>query len=148
MKQRISALAIAGALLFAAGTMPAAAQGPATLIVPQTGEPKTLSPNMASDSHAFGPGSNVYSHLVALDWGIVKGTSAYGDLAESWETSADGKAVTFKLHKNVKFHDGKPVTAHDVKFTYDTIIRKKYPSFVVLKCARSRCRTTTRSCCT
>lgn len=136
MNQRISALAMAGALLLAAGTMPATAQAPATLIVPQTGEPKTLSPNMASDSHAFGPGSNVYSHLVALDWGIVKGTSAYGDLAESWETSADGKAVTFKLHKNVKFHDGKPVTAHDVKFTYDTIIRKKYPSFVVLKNVR------------
>jgi peptide/nickel transport system substrate-binding protein len=134
MSLRIPALAAASALMLA-GT--AFGQGqPATLVVPQTGEPKTLSPNMASDSHALGPGSNVYSHLVALDWGIVKGTTAYGDLAESWTTSADGKAVTFKLHRNVKFHDGKPVTAHDVKFTYDTIIRKKYPSLVVLKNVR------------
>ena len=106
---------------------------PATLTVPQLGEPKTLSPNFASDTLGFAPTSNVYSHLVAIDWGVNKGTGAYGDLAESWTTSADGKTVTFKLHKAAKWHDGKSVTAHDVKFTFDTIIRKKYPAFVVLK---------------
>ena len=111
----------------------AAAQAPATLVVPQLGEPKTLSPNFASDSMGFGPTSNVYSHLVAIDWGVNKGTGAYGDLAESWETSSDGARVTFKLHRNAKWHDGKPVTAHDVKFTYDKIIEKKYPAIVVLK---------------
>ena len=35
--------------------------------------------------------------------------------------------MTFKLHKNVKWHDGKPLTSADVKFTFDTIIKKKYP---------------------
>jgi peptide/nickel transport system substrate-binding protein len=117
------------------GTVATAQQtgSPVTFVMPQTGEPKTLSPNFASDTQNFSPTSNVYSHLVALDWGIVKGTTAYGDLAQSWQTSADGKAVTFKLHPNVRWHDGKPVTAHDVKFTFDTIIRKKYPAYVVLK---------------
>jgi len=114
----------------------ASAQAPATLVVPQLGEPKTLSPNFASDSLGFAPTSNVYSHLVAIDWGVNKGTGAYGDLAESWQTSDDGKSVTFKLHKNATWHDGKPVTGHDVKFTFDTIIRKKYPAFVVLKNVR------------
>ena len=111
-------------------------QGPATLTVPQLGEPKTLSPNFASDSLGFAPTSNVYSHLVAIDWGVNKGTGAYGDLAESWTTSPDGREVTFKLHKGVTWHDGRPVTAHDVKFTFDTVIRKKYPAFVVLKNVR------------
>ncbi len=109
------------------------AAAPATLTVPQLGEPKTLSPNFASDTMGFAPTSNVYSHLVAIDWGVNKGTGAYSDLAESWSTSEDGKLVTFKLHKGAKWHDGKSVTAHDVKFTFDTIIRKKYPAFVVLK---------------
>ena len=120
-------------LLGAVGSM---AQQPTTLVVPQLGEPKTLSPNFASDSLGFAPTSNIYSHLVAIDWGVNKGTGAYGDLAESWSTSPDGKVVTFKLHKAAKWHDGKPVTAADVKFTYDTIIAKKYPAFVVLKNVR------------
>ncbi len=130
---RISHLVFGAALLTAGAAF---AQQPVTLVVPQLGEPKTLSPDFASDSMGFGPTSNVYSHLVAIDWGVNKGTGAYGDLAESWETSADGGTVTFKLHRNAKWHDGKPVTAHDVKFTFDTIIRKKYPAIVVLKNVR------------
>ena len=124
------------ACIVAASLGASQAQQPATLVVPQLGEPKTLSPNFASDSLAFAPTSNVYSHLVAIDWGVNKGTGAYGDLAESWSTGEDGKRVTFKLHRNVKWHDGKPVTAHDVKFTFDTIIQRKYPAFVVLKNVR------------
>ena len=130
---RISRLAL-GAVLLTAGV--ALAQTPTILVVPQLGEPKTLSPDFASDSLGFAPTGNVYSHLVAIDWGVNKGTGAYGDLAESWDTSADGQTVTFKLHRNAKWHDGKPVTAHDVKFTFDTIIRKKYPAIVVLKNVR------------
>ena len=42
-------------------------------------------------------------------------------LAESWEVARDGKSYTFKLRKNVKFHDGTPFDAAAVKFTYDRI---------------------------
>jgi len=45
----------------------------------------------------------------------------YPGLAESWEISRDGKAYTFKLRKNVKFHDGTPFDAAAVKFTFDRI---------------------------
>lgn len=44
------------------------------------------------------------------------------DLAESWETTADGKALIFKLRSNAVFSDGTPVTAHDVKWSLDRAI--------------------------
>lgn len=40
------------------------------------------------------------------------------DLAESWEANADSTAVTFHLNANAKWHDGKPVTAEDVIFSF------------------------------
>lgn len=47
------------------------------------------------------------------------------DLAESWEVSPDQKVWTFKLKKGVKWHDGKPFTAHDVKFTIEQALNPK-----------------------
>src|SRR4051795_538787 len=43
------------------------------------------------------------------------------DLAESWSWSEGGKELTFKLHQGVKWHDGKPFTAADVRCTFDLI---------------------------
>ncbi|MBI2916856.1 MAG: ABC transporter substrate-binding protein [Chloroflexi bacterium] len=40
-------------------------------------------------------------------------------LAERWETSADGQTWTFFLRKDVKFHNGDPMTAEDVKFSWE-----------------------------
>ncbi len=45
-----------------------------------------------------------------------------GDVAESWTISKDGLTYTFKIRKGIKFHDGSPLTAADVKATYDKII--------------------------
>ncbi|MBL8306488.1 MAG: ABC transporter substrate-binding protein, partial [Rubrivivax sp.] len=42
------------------------------------------------------------------------------ELAESWKVDAEG--VTFKLRKNAKFHDGTPVTAKDVKWSFDRAV--------------------------
>jgi len=43
------------------------------------------------------------------------------DLAESWSWSADGTRLTFKLREGVRWHDGKPFTAEDVKCTWDLL---------------------------
>src|SRR6266852_8603551 len=40
-------------------------------------------------------------------------------LAESWSASADGLSYEFVLRKGVRFHNGEPVTADDVKFSFD-----------------------------
>ena len=46
------------------------------------------------------------------------------DLATSWSWSADGTKLTFKLREGVKWHDGKPFTAKDVKCTFDMVMDK------------------------
>ncbi len=48
-----------------------------------------------------------------------------GVLAEKWDTSADGKTWTFTLRKGVKFHNGKEMTADDVKWIFDRILDEK-----------------------
>src|SRR5207244_10790542 len=47
------------------------------------------------------------------------GKSMAPSLAESWSTSADGLVYEFVLRKGVKFHNGEPVTAEDVKFSFE-----------------------------
>lgn len=59
--------------------------------------------------------SNVYDCLLRLE---ADGTLTPA-LAESYEVSDDGLEYTFHLRKGVKFHNGKEMTAEDVKFTYD-----------------------------
>jgi peptide/nickel transport system substrate-binding protein len=44
------------------------------------------------------------------------------ELAESWKIAPDGNSVTFKLRRNARFHDGTPVTAKDVKWSFDRAV--------------------------
>ncbi len=51
-----------------------------------------------------------------------------GDLTDSYNVSDDGKTYTIVLKKNIKWHDGKTLTADDVIFTLDTIVNQEYKS--------------------
>lgn len=48
-------------------------------------------------------------------------------LAETFSVSKDGKTVTFNLRKGVTWHDGKPFTSADVKFTILEVLKKVHP---------------------
>ncbi|MBB6578899.1 microcin C transport system substrate-binding protein [Comamonas odontotermitis] len=50
--------------------------------------------------------------------------TGYGLLAEDVVVAPDGLSVTFRLRKEARFHNGKPVTAQDVKYSYETLISK------------------------
>lgn len=61
-----------------------------------------------------------YSTLLRFDqWNYPE---VVGDVAESWTISDDGLTYTFKLRDGIRFHDGTPLTARDVKATYEKII--------------------------
>lgn len=55
--------------------------------------------------------------------------SVYGVIAESIEFPKDRSWVTFVLRKEARWHDGTPITAEDVVFTFNTMMKKGYPGF-------------------
>ena len=61
----------------------------------------------------------IWDSLVGFDFD--KGGTGPG-VAERWERAADGKSWTFYLRKGLKFHNGDPLTAHDVKFSLERIM--------------------------
>ncbi len=69
-----------------------------------------------SVSHSIN--SLVYDTLTTVD----KDLSTVPHLASSWEVSGDGRTWTFHLVENATWHDGEPVTAEDVEFTFDLIL--------------------------
>ncbi len=69
--------------------------------------------------------SRMVAHLV-LDTLVVvnpKDGSITPSLATSWDVSLDGKAYTFKLRNDVKFHDGTPLNAQAVKYNFDYTVK-------------------------
>ena len=99
-----------------AGPALAAPEGTLTWGLHVTLAAKWLDP---SDTEAF---INPFMVLYAIHDAVVKPMPA-GDntpsLAESWTASKDGLTYEFVLRKGVKFHNGDPVTAEDVKFSFD-----------------------------
>ena len=63
-----------------------------------------------------------YNGLLKVVGDVNKELKIVGDLAKSWEMSKDGLTYTFKLHDNVKFHDGSKFTSADVKASYERIV--------------------------
>jgi microcin C transport system substrate-binding protein len=57
--------------------------------------------------------------------------SIYGLVAQTVTVSADRRSFTFKLRSEARFHDGSPITAEDVVFSYQTLKEKGHPQFVV-----------------
>src|SRR5262245_1007374 len=62
----------------------------------------------------------LYSTLIQID--PYSYPKTIGDAATEWKIAADGLTYTFKIRSGIRFHDGSPLTAADVKATYDKII--------------------------
>ena len=121
MKVRITACALATALVVSgcsAGSSAFVGQGPDTLAVGFSAEPANF--DFTHTDGAAIPQAllyNVYEGLVKLD-GAGK---IVPSLAESWTISADRVAYDFQLHPGVKFSNGQPFTAADVKFSIERV---------------------------
>ncbi|HEY2993037.1 MAG TPA: ABC transporter substrate-binding protein [Methylomirabilota bacterium] len=108
-------------VLFVASAPPAPAAPPApsgravmawhVTIAPSWFDPSTAPPQITP----FGLLYAIHDALVRPYPGHKMGAS----LAESWTESADGKTYEFKLRPGLKFHNGDPVTADDVKFSFE-----------------------------
>jgi peptide/nickel transport system substrate-binding protein len=79
--------------------------------------PDTLNPILTNNSYVQDFLGLVFEGMVALG----RDQKATPALADKWEVSSDGLIWTFHIRENVVWHNNMPVTAEDVKFTFDTI---------------------------
>ena len=96
-------------------------QSGGTFIDATIGEPSGLIYMVAGESAAGAISSNIFNKLLKYD----KNLDIEGELAESWQVSADQKTITFKLKPNLKWADGKPLTSADVLWTWHAVIDEK-----------------------
>ncbi|MBQ9180440.1 MAG: ABC transporter substrate-binding protein [Firmicutes bacterium] len=89
----------------------------------------------SGDYTAINPALYEHGEINAL---LFAGLTAHNEknevvpgLAKEWEKSEDGKEYTFKLRDGLTFHDGKPLTSEDVKFTLEAITDEKNQSEIV-----------------
>jgi peptide/nickel transport system substrate-binding protein len=85
--------------------------------------PATMSIHEESTIAGQGPMMGVFNNLVMYDQSVPQSgmKSIVPDLAREWSWDAAGTNLTFKLRRGVKWHDGKPFTARDVKCTWDLL---------------------------
>jgi peptide/nickel transport system substrate-binding protein len=116
---------------------------PAVMRGAQAATPKTVAvmAKQIDDIVAFDPAEayeftnnevdgNCYRRLVTPD--INEGNKIVSDLAEKWTIAPDGKTYTFQLKKDGKFETGKPLTAEDVVFSFERVVKlNKTPGFIL-----------------
>ncbi len=97
--------------------------GAATVI--NYGYPEVWDPHLAGTLGALGSISPMYNQVV--EFNPLNPSEVIGDLAKSWEVTDGGMTYTFKLHENVTWWDGKPLTAEDVVFSLNRMIEPGQP---------------------
>ena len=78
-------------------------------------DPPTLDPHLTTDANSAVYAVEIYGGLMTID----RNLAIVGDLAENWEVSPDGRTTTFRIHPYAKFHDGREVTANDIKWSLE-----------------------------
>lgn len=111
------ALVLITVLTMATGGSVRAAPASGVLRIGMDVDAGTLDPRLANDTTARRVIEQIYDGLVELDPQLQPRAA----LAESW-SQVSPTIWVFKLRKNVRFHDGTPLTAADVVFTYTTLL--------------------------
>jgi peptide/nickel transport system substrate-binding protein len=120
--------AAAGAMLF--GLLAAAAalaQKPGGVLrLSHFDSPASMSILEEATRATVQPMMGVFNNLVLYDQHAAQSSlqTIIPDLATGWSWSEDGKELTFPLRQGVRWHDGKPFTAADVKCTFDLLMDK------------------------
>lgn len=114
---------VAGSGLASLREASAAAKRSGTLVHLIQPEVPTLATYMSTSSPVSQGGTRAYSGLLEYGFDLKPRPS----VAQSWSVSDDGLTVTFKLRDDVKFHDGKPLTSADVKFTIMDVLKQVHP---------------------
>lgn len=96
-----------------------------TLVIEVQSSPTNLDSRVGNDNASGRVFDLIYSGLVK----VTPDMNYAADLATKWETP-DDKTIIFHLNPNAKFHNGQPVKAADVKWTYDSLMD---PNFVTSK---------------
>jgi peptide/nickel transport system substrate-binding protein len=120
-RQFLAAAAVVA--LMAAGSPAWAQKSGGVLKVQHWDSPASMSILEEATYSVVVPMMGVFNNLVVYDQHVAQNSlkTIQPDLAESWKWSDDGKTLTFKLRQGVKWHDGKPFTAADVKCTFDLL---------------------------
>src|SRR6202045_240122 len=128
MKRNLGALATAAPLLIALSIAQGAAaqQSGGVLKIGHFDSPASVSMLEESTAAVNRPAMGVFNTLVVFKQDEPQNTfeSIVPELATGWTWSEDGTELTFPLRRGVKWHDGKPFTAADVKCTLDLLQSK------------------------
>ena len=119
-------------LLGGAGSAMAQKYG-GVLRMPHGDSPASMSIHEELTIVAEGPMMAVFNNLVVFDQQIAQNSldTIRPELATSWSWDEAGTVLTVKLREGVKWHDGKPFTAADVKCTWDLLTGKSADKFRV-----------------
>jgi len=115
MLRSLTAALLAGATLPGLGEMPAMAQQKAPLVILREVDADRYDPIRTTSISTAEVVYMMADTLVSVDFDMK---TVKPGLAESWTISPDGMTYTFKLRGDVKFCDGRPMTADDVVYSF------------------------------
>jgi len=100
----------------------------------QAADPVVFTVGILSDIDSLNPFTGILAEsyeMFQLQYATLLSTSSVdftpdAGLAESWETSADGKTWTYTLRPDLVWSDGTPLTANDVVYTFNRILEGRY----------------------
>ncbi len=121
MSKLLGAAAIGALLAFGFGTEAEAAKD--QLIVNLVNEPSSLDPHVQWNPDSYNVYRNIFDNLVTRD----NAGKIVPQVATSWSYSGD-TVIEFTLREDIKFHDGKPLTAEDVAYSVQRITDPKFAS--------------------